>query len=171
MAVFTLEDQDTLCDELFVLKRFSIALLRFVIGLKISCHFLNQSIVTWSRAFSRAWRGLHVFASYSDWFVVLFAPADIYCLHYYGQELALSLLYCLKRDSTMTEKVKISQEWQFWSLDSLSQNQIWWTVLHFQPSNHALFLQTTASVLLWRIILSIAVVYLVAFGHIHVTWK
>ena len=28
------------------------------------------------RAFSRAWRGLHVFALSSDWFIALFAFAD-----------------------------------------------------------------------------------------------
>ena len=41
----------------------------------MSRHFISQSevkpkpIVTYSQAFSRAWRGLHVFASSSDWFI------------------------------------------------------------------------------------------------------
>ena len=57
---------------------FGFALLRSLIGSKNLRHFLNQSdaklkpIVTWSRAFSRAWRRLHVFALSSDWFLVLF---------------------------------------------------------------------------------------------------
>ena len=50
------------------------ALLRSVIGWKISRHFFDQSevklkpkqIVTYSQAFSRAWRRLHVFATSSD---------------------------------------------------------------------------------------------------------
>ena len=43
---------------------FGFALLRSLIGLQNSRHFLNQSdlIVTWSHAFSRAWRWLRDFA-------------------------------------------------------------------------------------------------------------
>ena len=50
---------------------------------KLSLHFLNQSdaklkpIMTWSHAFSRACRGLHVFALSSDWFLVLFLSVVI----------------------------------------------------------------------------------------------
>ncbi len=57
---------------------FGFALLRSVIGLKISRHFLDQSelrpkaIVTRSRTFSRSLRQLHVFASSLDWFIGLF---------------------------------------------------------------------------------------------------
>ena len=36
-----------------------------------------KPIATCSHAFSRALRGLHVFASDSDWFVVLFAASVI----------------------------------------------------------------------------------------------
>ncbi len=56
---------------------FGFALLRSVIGLKISRHFLDQSklklkpIATRSRTFSRASRQLHVFASSFDWFTEL----------------------------------------------------------------------------------------------------
>ena len=58
---------------------FGFASLRSLIGSKNSRHFLNQSdaklkpIVTWSHAFSRAWSRLRVFASSSDWFLVLFS--------------------------------------------------------------------------------------------------
>ena len=50
------------------------AVLRLVIGLKISRHFLNQPqvklnlIVTLSQMFSRALPWLHVFTSSFDWF-------------------------------------------------------------------------------------------------------
>ena len=50
---------------------------------KNSRHFFNQSdvklkpFVSWSHAFSRAWRQLHVFASSSDWFHVLFSSVVI----------------------------------------------------------------------------------------------
>ena len=71
--------------DVLVLERFSIepsnhrALLRSMIGWQSWRHFfLNQweakqkPIVPWSHAFSRAWRRLHVFASSSDWLIVLF---------------------------------------------------------------------------------------------------
>ncbi len=56
---------------------FGFALLRSVIGLKISRHFISQSelkpkpIATRSRTFSRASCQLHVFASSFDWFTLL----------------------------------------------------------------------------------------------------
>ena len=37
-----------------------------------------KPIVTFSRAFSRHWRRLHVFASASNWFAALFTSADLY---------------------------------------------------------------------------------------------
>ena len=51
--------------------------------LKNSRHFINQAedegkpILSCSHSFSRAWRTLHVFASSSDWFNVVFASALI----------------------------------------------------------------------------------------------
>ena len=57
---------------------FGFASLRSVIGLKNSATYStnqmqtqNQYIVTWSHAFSRAWRRLRVFGSSSHWFMVL----------------------------------------------------------------------------------------------------
>ena len=61
-----------------------------MIGLKNSRHFLNQSkagpkpIVTWLHAFSRSFRRLHVFASSSDWFTVLFMSVVIGQSNYFG---------------------------------------------------------------------------------------
>ena len=55
-----------------------------------SRHFLNQweskpkPIVFSPHAFSRAWRQLHVFASSSDWFVVLFTSVAIGQSNYFG---------------------------------------------------------------------------------------
>ena len=55
-----------------------------------SRHFLNQweskpkPIVFSPHAFSRAWRQLHVFASSSDWFVVLFTSVSIGQSNYFG---------------------------------------------------------------------------------------
>ena len=69
---------------------FGFALLRFVIGEKISRHFLNQSevkpkpIVSCLHAFSRAWRRLHVFATSSDWFIGLSASLVIGQSNYLG---------------------------------------------------------------------------------------
>ena len=69
---------------------FGFALLRTLIGSKNSRHFLNQSdaklksIVTWSHAFSRAWRRLHVFTSSSHWFLVLFSSVVIGQSDYFG---------------------------------------------------------------------------------------
>ena len=63
--------------------RIGFALLRSLIGSKNWRHFLNQSnaklkpILTWSHACSRAFRGLHVFASSSDWFLVLLSSVVI----------------------------------------------------------------------------------------------
>ena len=65
-------------------------LLRFVIGQKISRHFLDQSEVkpkpnvTCSHAFSRAWRRSHIFASRSDWFIGLSASVVIGQSNYFG---------------------------------------------------------------------------------------
>ena len=64
----------------------------------------------------------------------------------------------------MTKKLKIPPEGNFDFLDHLSWNQNWWTVIHFHPCNPALFHQTTASVLLYRIFLFNLVVYFVAFS-------
>ena len=47
------------------------------------------------------------------------------------------------------------------------QNQIKWTVVHFHPCYPAVYLQTIASVLLYKIFLSNYVVYLVIFGDIY----
>ena len=61
-----------------------------VIGSKNSRNFLNQSnaklkpIVTWSHAFSRAWRRLYVFASSSDWLLVLLSSLVIGQSDYFG---------------------------------------------------------------------------------------
>ena len=59
---------------------FSFALLSCMIVEK-TCHFLDQSkvkqLVTCSHSFSRAWRKLHVFASNSDWLIVLFTAVVI----------------------------------------------------------------------------------------------
>ena len=69
---------------------FGFALLRSLIGSQNSRHFLNQSdaklkpIVIWSHAFSRAWRRLDVFASSSDWFLVLFSSVVIGQSDYFG---------------------------------------------------------------------------------------
>ncbi len=69
---------------------FGFALLRLVIGLKISRHFLSQSelkqkpIVTRSRTFSRASCQLHVFASSFDWFTGLSVSFVIGQSNYYG---------------------------------------------------------------------------------------
>ena len=66
------------------------ALLRSVIGKQNSRHFLNQwesklkPIVFSPHAFSRAWRQLHVFASNSDWLVVLFTSVAIGQSNYFG---------------------------------------------------------------------------------------
>ena len=55
-----------------------------------SPHFINQSevkpkpIVTYSHAFSRAWSGLHVFASCSDWLIGLSASSVIGQSNYFG---------------------------------------------------------------------------------------
>ena len=55
-----------------------------------SRHFLNQweakakPIVPRSHAFSRAWRRLHVFASSSDWSIVLFKSVVIGRSNYFG---------------------------------------------------------------------------------------
>ena len=54
-------------------------------------------------------------------------------------------------------------------LHLLSRNQIWWTVIHFHPCNPALVLQTTASVLLYRIFSTHLAIFLVAFDDI--AWK
>ena len=48
----------------------------------------------------------------------------------------------------MAREVKTSPEWQVWFLDRLSINQILCTAIHFNPCNPALYLQTTAFVLL-----------------------
>ena len=69
---------------------FGFALLRLVIGLKISRHFLNQSevkpkpIATRSRTFSRASCRLHVFASSFDWFTGLSVSFVIGQSDYFG---------------------------------------------------------------------------------------
>ena len=61
-----------------------------MIGKQNSRHFLNQweskpkPIVFLPHAFSRAWRQLHVFASNSDWFVVLFTSVAIDHSNYFG---------------------------------------------------------------------------------------
>ena len=66
------------------------ALQRSLFGSKNSRHILNQSdaklkpIVSLSNAFSRAWRGLHVSASCSDWFLVLFSSVVIGQRDYFG---------------------------------------------------------------------------------------
>ena len=76
---------------------FGFALLCSLIGSKNSRHFLNQSeaklkpIANWSHAFSRAWRWLHVFASSSDWFFVLFASVVIGQSDYYYTHLKTAL--------------------------------------------------------------------------------
>ena len=57
--------------------------------------FLNQTgvewepMVPWLSAFSRAWRRLHVFASSSDWFIVLFRSVVIGQSNYFGLVLRL----------------------------------------------------------------------------------
>ena len=43
-----------------------------------------KPIVFWPHAFSRAWRQLHVFASNSDWLVVLFTSVAIGQSNYVG---------------------------------------------------------------------------------------
>ncbi len=69
---------------------FGFALLRLVIGLKISRHFLSQSgvkpkpIVIHSRTFSRASCRLHVFASSFDWFTGLSVSFVIGQSNYFG---------------------------------------------------------------------------------------
>ena len=40
--------------------------------------------VTWSHAFSRAWRRLHEFASDPDWFIALFTSAVLGQRNYFG---------------------------------------------------------------------------------------
>ena len=84
--------------------------------LKISRHFLDQSevkpkpIVTYSHAFSRAWRQLHVFASSSDWFIGLFTTVVIGQGNYFGfgfTTLSWKVLYieCFLRISKHQEVV------------------------------------------------------------------
>ena len=73
-----------------LLNCFGFALLRSVIGQQNSLHFFNQwesklkPILTWSDAFSRAWRRLHVFASNSDWSIALFTCVVIGRSNYIG---------------------------------------------------------------------------------------
>ena len=61
-----------------------------MIGWQNSRHFFNQweakpkPIVTWSQAFSRAWRRLHELALNSDWFIALFASVVIGKSNYFG---------------------------------------------------------------------------------------
>ena len=43
-----------------------------------------KPIVFWPHAFSRAWRRLHVFASNSDWLVMLFTSVAIGQSNYFG---------------------------------------------------------------------------------------
>ena len=65
-------------------------LLRSVIGLENSRHFLNQSdaklkpIATWSLAFSRAYRRLLIFALSSDWLLGIFPFVLIGRSDYFG---------------------------------------------------------------------------------------
>ena len=40
--------------------------------------------MTWSHAFSRAWRRLHAFASNSDWFIAFFTCVVIGQSNYFG---------------------------------------------------------------------------------------
>ena len=47
--------------------------------------------MTWSHAFSRAWRRLHVFASRSDWSIVLFTFLLIGLSNYFGLVLRHSI--------------------------------------------------------------------------------
>ena len=60
---------------------FGFVLQNSAIGWQSSRHFLNQAkpkpIVTFSHALSRPWRRLHVFASNSDWLIVLFTSTVI----------------------------------------------------------------------------------------------
>ena len=76
--------------QLTVKSNFVIALVLplFVIGQKISRHFVNQSevkpkpMVSCSHTFSRAWSRLHVFASRSDWLVGSCASVLIHQINY-----------------------------------------------------------------------------------------
>ena len=78
------------------IERFSIvfALLRSVIGCQNSRHFLNQweanpkPIVPRSHVFSRAWHRLPVFASSSDWFILLFPSVMIGRSNYFAFDFA-----------------------------------------------------------------------------------
>ena len=82
---------------------FSFALLRLVIGLKILCHFLNQSevkpkpILTRSCTFSRASRQQRISASGFDWLKGLSVSFVVGWSDYFGfnfLQLIWKLLYC-----------------------------------------------------------------------------
>ena len=65
-------------------------LLRFLIGLKISRQFINQSkgkskpVATGTREFSRALSKLHRIATNLDWFIALFVSPLIGRSNYFG---------------------------------------------------------------------------------------
>ena len=100
---------------------------------KNATHFLSQSeakpepTVTCSHAFSRAWRRFHVFASSSDWFIVLFTSVVIGQSACFGcgcRTLNLPDVYFLFRQSVTVSQsspvphslsLSILKQWCIWT--------------------------------------------------------
>lgn len=72
-----------------------------------------------------------------------------------------------QKEKMMSNRFKVPPKWQFWFLDIQPQNEIWWTLIQFNPCNPVLLVQNV----LFRHVVRFYPIYLSVWWHMAIKWQ